>query len=257
MKILIMAFTFYFSSEAFASECVVGDKPLPSKDCVHCNETPKAPTESLPKAMGAFSNLLNDKDDQLALVNKLKAYSQVLNTPKAKSECSNFKKLMSDYQAIFQKELGECEKGPTTFFDRRKVVCNYVLNDYAQKILETFYAHWSKPGPDGKPVVIAGKTMEQIEGPIRAHDSWCKKVKKSYGTKLFLSCGEVENWVGQFNITKKVHESMVKDMASSDSAKDSTVDRQKLFEEGCKYFDKNPATTFTSGLYMKCITSSF
>ena len=115
---------------------------------------------------GAFSNLLSDKDDQLFVVNKLKAYSQILNSPKAKLACSNYKKLLDDYQMVLQKELGECEKGPTTFYDRRKVVCNYVLNDYSQKIIETFYRHWSKLGADGKSVMIAGKAMEQIEGPI-------------------------------------------------------------------------------------------
>lgn len=231
----------------------ITQKGVNSNDCIHCMAEVKTPSERADKLMSPLVDLYSNAKEQQERIAQFKGYAQFLNGQKNKNECSNYKAVMLKFQKDFQKELAECEKGPV-LLDRRKVICEWVLNTYSDKVIESFYAHWSVTGPKGEVKLIPGRTKEEIEGPIRAHESWCRKVRGNYKNKMFINCGEVTDWVKEFDLVKRVSESMKRDMESQNAAKPSSDDRERLFEEGCKYFDSNPATTFTKDLYLKCLT---
>lgn len=254
MKILIILMSF-LPFISFAGDCVVDLSPggANPKDCIHCTEQMKTPGDKVHSTFASVNDFITNKDDQKKMIDTFKGYERFLNSQKNKNTCSNYDSILKKFQKDFKKELAECEKGPA-MFDRNKMLCEWVLNNYSNKVIDTFYAHWTKIGANGQPTLIPGKTKEQIEGPIRAHESWCRKVKSNYKNKMFINCGDVTDWVREFDIVRKVSESMRRDRENQEAAKATSSDRNKLFEEGCKYFETNPATTFTSQLYLECIT---
>lgn len=254
MKTLIF-FVLLFSSQVFSKECTVnvnsnGANP---NDCIHCTTEVKTPAG---KAGGTFDGVMNfvtNKDDQQKAVTKYKATANFLNSKKNKAECSNYNAIADAHKNEFKKDLSECEEGPD-MLDRRKMLCEYVLNTYSNTVIDTFYAYWSRTGANGKPEFIPGRYKEQIEGPIRDHDSWCKKVKANYKHKMYISCGEVANWVEEFNITKRVGEAMKRDMQTKETPISAAEKRKKMMEDACKIFDEKGINQFTKGLYLaECI----
>lgn len=254
MKRLILIILFFVSA-AYSKECIVETayKPAAAGDCIHCLPEVKSPGEKASKLIAPLMDFVSNKSEQQEVINRYKGYTHFLNSRKNKLECSNYKAVAGKFQKDFQKELSECEKGPD-LIDRRKIICEWVLNTYSDKITESFYAHWTQYDAKGNPQLIAGRTKEQLEGPIRSHEAWCRKVKNNYKQKMFISCGEVTDWVREFDIVKRVSESMKKDRETESAGTSTQKDRKSLFDEGCKYFENNPATTFTKDLYMECLT---
>lgn len=254
MKALIL-FVLLTSSKAYSKECAVDMTPKGANpnDCIHCTADMKTPVGKAGNTFDGVMNFVSNKEEQQKSIAKYKATLSFLNSKKNKTECSNYNAIASKYKSEFRKDLNECEEGPD-MLDRRKMLCDYVLNTYSSSIIDTFYAHWSKTGANGKPELIPGRFKEQIEGPIRAHDSWCRKVKANYKNKMFISCGEVAEWVREFDYVKKISDSMRRDREAHEVTVSTEDIRKKQFDEGCKYFETHPATTLTKDLYLECIT---
>lgn len=254
MKTIIILGTLFISTMTSAKDCVINPlEDSKSPDCVHCGSDIKTPgdkSESLGKGLLDF---VGNKKEQRSQITKLKSYSAFLSNAKNKKECSNYKSLESTFRTEFQTELGKCEKGPESL-DRNKMLCEYVLSDYSQKIMDTFYAHWTSYGNDGKPKLIPGRTKEQIEGPIRAHSTWCKKVEATYKNKIYINCGEVKEWVNEFDTVQRITAALKKNRESQEESKPVEKSREEMLNQACKYFDNNPATTFTRDLYLACVT---
>jgi hypothetical protein len=242
------------STQVYSKECVVDTKSSGANpnDCIHCTTDVKSPAGKAGSTFDGVMNFVTNKDDQQKTVSKFKATLNFLNSKKNKAECSNYNVIATNHKNEFKLELAECEEGPD-LLDRRKMLCEYVLNAYSNAVIDTFYSYWSRTGANGKPEFIPGRYKEQIEGPIRAHDSWCKKVKANYKNKMYISCGEVSNWVDEFNITKRVGEAMKRDMETKEESISPAEKRKKMLENACKYFDTHDPTTFTKDLYLQCI----
>jgi hypothetical protein len=252
MKLIL--FTLILSLNLHAKECVIDTSHKEVKDCVQCGGSLPAVSTKSEGLMSGLVDFATDKKDQVKLVDRFKAYQEFLSAPNAKSQCSNYKALVGTFQQEFQKEVGECEKGPAKF-ERNRILCEYVLSTYSRKITDTFHSYWSKPGPNGVPVAIPGRYPEQLEGPIRAHMNWCNKVRSVYkGTRAFISCNDMEDLVGRFDAAKNVSESMRRDREAQERSVSTAKSREQLFEEGCKYFDDHAANTFLKDLYLKCVT---
>lgn len=257
LLILLMSF---IQNVLAAEECVIDFnkyKTLAPRDCVSCQNDINIPSDKIEKLVNPVINFVTDSNDQSVVLRRLKVLEHFLSGKSNAARCSNYKKLASDFSKEFKSYVSLCEKGPD-LLDTRKPICEWVLSTYSSKVTDTFYAHWTEYGPKGEPKLIPGRYKEDLEPAIRAHESWCRMVKKNYKNKIYLDCNDVTSWVSEFNITKKVSEAMKRDMEAHEESSSSPEERrQKMFQEGCKYFEKNPATTFTKDLYLNCITSGY
>ena len=254
MKSLLLIYSFIFAGQAFSRECSIAlldDSKNP--DCVHCGSDLKSPGDKAESMGKGLLDFVGNKKEQRAQISKLKSYSNFLTNEKNKKECSNYKSLESTFKNEFRNELIKCEKGPESL-DRNKMICEFVLSHYSQKIIDTFYAHWTTYGKDGKPKLISGRTKEQIEAPIRAHYAWCTKVEATYKNKLFINCGDVKGWVQEFDTAQRITAALKKNRETQESVKPVETSREEMLNEACKYFENNPATTFTRDLYLTCVT---
>lgn len=254
MKRLLIAFSFLLPIVAHSRECTI--VPLDeskSPDCVHCGSELKTPGDKSESMGKGLMDFVGNKKEQRAQIAKFKSYSAFLINPKNKKECSNYKSLEATFKNEFRTELMKCEKGPESL-DRNKMICEYVLSDYSQKITDTFYAHWTSYGSDGKPKLIPGRTKEQIEAPIRSHHAWCTKVEAAYKNKLYINCGEVKEWVSEFDTAQRISAALKKNREVQEASKSVEKSREEMLNQACKYFDNNPATTFTKDLYLTCVT---
>lgn len=253
MKILIVLLL--FSSASYAKEeCMVNiGASARLDDCIHCSGSVQAPGDKADKLLSPLVDLYTNSKEQKQVIAEFKGYELFLNSQKNKSECSNYPLVLAKFNKNFQKELSECEKSPG-FLDRKKLVCDWVLSTYNDKIRDSFYAHWSVIGPKGEVKFIPGRTKEQIEGPIRAHEAWCRKVRKNYKYKTPIYCTDITDWVAEFDLVKRVSESMKRDLEKKEEAVPTEAERQRMFLESCKVFENTPATSFTKDLYMECAT---
>lgn len=254
MNGLVLLFLPFLSMNSFAKECMVEiNAPVKAQDCIHCAAELRAPSDKAERLLNPLVDLYTNAKEQNQAIAEFKGHEQFLNSRKNKNECSNYPQVLAKFNKSFQKELSECEKSPG-LLDRKKLLCDWVLNTFNEKMRDSFYAHWSELGPKGEVKLIAGRTKEQIEGPIRAHDAWCRKVRKNYKNKTSVYCTDVSGWVAEFDLVKRVSESMKRDLERKEETQPTDADRQRMFLEACKQFDNTPATTFTKDLYMECVT---
>ena len=158
----------------------------------------------------------------------------------------------NSFKEVFQKYLQSCEKGPqlTDIFNKRKNICEWTLSQYSTKLTDGYYAHWMRIGADGKPIFIPGKKVEDLEGPVRTHAAWCLDVEKKYKNKIYFNCIDVKNWVSDFDLVKKVSDSMKRDMNSP--PQDPILSREQLEQQACAKIKQ--LKSFTASIYMaKCL----
>lgn len=227
-------------------------------DCVVCQNDIKIPADKVEVTVNPLINFVTNEKDQADIIRKFKVQEHFLSGKENASRCSNYNSIKKEFAHDFQTYVSTCEKGPD-LLDKQKLICEWVLPKYNSKIIDSFYAYWSEVGPDGKVKFKPGKYKEDLESSIRAQESWCRKVEKNYKNRIFLSCGDLKDWVHEFDITKKVSEAMKRDMQSSENQSNSAAgvesDRKKMFQDACKYFDTHAATTFTQNFYLECITN--
>jgi len=242
---------------AFGKECSVNFNQSETKDCVTCTKEPGQPSDKLVSLLRPLVNHVTDSKDQKIRIDRYRAYLSFLKDPASKKNCDNYQEFLKIHTKEFQRDLSECEKG-LDLLERNKYVCEWVLNEFNNKMVDAIYGHWTEKKSNGEFVQIKGRSMDQVEGFIRAQAAWCNGKQKLFKSKIFLSCGDLNRWVEQMDLVKKVGESMKSDMARSNepSADGLSPDEQKrqLLDNACKYFDKNPGTTFTKDLYMNCVT---
>jgi hypothetical protein len=221
-------------------------------DCIKCQKGLNSPANPVERNFNPVMNFFTGEKEQREEVNKFKILEHFLAGKQNQERCSNFKELRTNFNSNFQKYLSDCEKKPD-LINRNKYICDWVLNTYSKKITDAFYDYWRTVGPGNKITFIKDRKMEDLEFPIRAHFSWCKKIENNYGKSFFLDCGEVKNWVQELDTAKKIDEGLKRsrDMAELNNA--PTTSREEMLRNACKYFDNNMATTFTKELYLKCI----
>lgn len=245
-----------FSSQIFSEEICNIDfdkyKLQAPTDQVHCQNDPKIPADKAVQLVNPFLNFVTGVNEANTSLRKLQVLEHFLKSPQNSKICKNFSSLKLDFQNEFQKNLATCEKGPDLLGTQKKL-CEWVLGAYNQKIIDTFYNYWSEVGKDGKATLRPGKYMEDLEMPIRAHNSWCQQVKKNYKQALFLYCNETQEWVLQFELTKKVATSMKKDMKTVEEVLPESQKRENSLREACKYFDKNAINNLNKSFFLKCI----
>jgi hypothetical protein len=222
-------------------------------DCVKCQTDIKIPSDKVESTVNPLINFVTGSKEQQELIRKFKVMDHFLSSKENAKRCSNFKDLSQNFSKEFQSYVTSCEKGPEVI-DRKKVICEWVLPKYSEKVTDSFYAHWTTYGPDKKIKLKPGKYKEDLEPAIRAHEYWCRQVEKNYKNKILLNCTDVKDWVKEFDLVKRVSASVRRDMEVQNDPKNSEEIRKKIFQERCAYFEKNPATTFTSSLYLSCLT---
>lgn len=250
---LFLSFCF-ISINSYAVDCIVTITPSSQseKDCIVCKNEIRTPSDKVANLVNPIVGFVTDSAEQKQKLDRLKGYALFLNNKSNMKSCDNYKSLVEKFNKDFQKELVECEKG-IDLLERKKIVCEWVLNTYNGQIVDSFYRHWSLVKPDGKVEFIAGRTMEQLEMPIRSQHNWCKKAQKAFKSKVFIHCGDLDRWVEELNISKRVSESMKRDMNSKNEKSNSESDRKSMLDQACQYFENNAATTFTKDLYLNCL----
>ncbi len=254
-------FFFFISIQVGAAEICKIDfdkyKLQAPVDCVVCQNDIKIPSDAVESTVNPVINFVTEEKEQRSLVRKMKVYDHFLSSNDNATRCSNYKVLAREFSKEFQSHLANCEKGPD-LIDKKKIICDWVLPKYNSKITDTFYAYWSEVTPSGQVKFKPGKTMVDIEIPIRAQEAWCRKVEKAYKNRIFLGCQTLKDWVLEFDTAKKISVAMKRDMQVSEEASSSTEtesSRKKMFQNACKYFDTHSASTFTQNLYLECITN--
>lgn len=222
-------------------------------DCIKCQEDMKIPSDKVESTVNPLINFVTGSKEQQEQIRKFKVMDHFLSSKENIKKCSNYKAFSLNFSKDFQVYVNSCEKGPD-IIDRKKVICDWVLPKYSEKVTDSFYAHWTTYGADKKIKLKPGKYKEDIEPAIRAHEYWCRQVEKNYKNKIYLGCNDAKDWVKEFDLVKRVSVSVRRDMEVQDNPKNSEEIREKIFKERCAYFEKNPATTFTSSLYLSCIT---
>lgn len=253
---LIKAFIiFLVSTQLYSKECspTLTTHGI-SKDCIKCALDPIPRPANLEKITRPLNNFFTDKNSQVGRVDRYKSFIKFLESNDNQKLCSNYKSLVNLFNKEFQEEISNCEKGPE-ILDRNKIICEWALNTYNDQMIAAIENQlYEASGTKGLLKYIKGRTLEHMDGPIRTQFNWCLKMKNTYKGKIFVSCGDLENWVNELNLVKRVSESMRRDMAARDSNVDPIEDRKKMSRDACKYFDKNSATTWTRDFYLNCVT---
>ena len=191
----------------YSKECLI---PLqsngPAKDCIHCAKEVVSPGEKVAGLIKPIVNFVTDSDEQKAKLIKLKSTAYFLNSSSNKLECANYKNVMQSFSQEFQKNLVECEKG-LDLLEKKKIVCTWILNTYNEEVISSFYSHWSTVNSNGKAEYIAGRSIDQIEGPIRAQHSWCKKISVKNKGKIL----DIKNADRIDLLVKTIKEELVKE----------------------------------------------
>ncbi len=254
MKVLILSLFFTFTVLA-VEECPIDFNKYKTQaptDCVVCQNDVKVPSDKVEKVMTPLINFIEESNDEGIALRKLKVMQHFLESKQNQNKCSNYKTVSSSFKEVFQKYLLSCEKGPelTDIFNKRKAICEWTLSQYNQKITDGFYSYWMTITPDGKPKLIPGKKIEDLEGPIRNQATWCRQVEKNYKNKMFINCGDVQRWDSDFDLVKKVSESMKRDMNSSPQA--PAMSREQMEQQACANIKQ--LNTITATLYFaKCL----
>ncbi len=239
----------------FGKECFVNVTSQDNGDCVQCAKEPATPGDKVAGMIKPFLNHVSESKEQKQKIDRFKGYLLFLKDPLNKKSCENYPQALLKYTTDFQKEFGDCQKG-IDLFEKKKYICEWVLNTFNDQMVDSIFGYWTTKNAKGELVNIKGKSIEQIDGFVRAQAAWCNRMQKSYKSKIYISCGDLNRWVGDLNITKTVGEAMKRDMAQSNEPPPLSPEEEqkRLFDQGCKYFDKNPGTNFTKDLYMACVT---
>jgi len=256
LKIYLGICLFILAFKSFSADCPINFETYNldvGEDCSVCGGKSPSVQNSIASTVSPVIGFVTNSEEQKKEIRKFKVLEHFLSKEIHKKQCSNYGELKLRFQREFKAKLELCEKGPD-LLERTKVTCQFVLETFSRKMTDSFYAHWSTVDTKGNVTLIAGRYKEQIEQPIRSHFMWCQKVKKNYKQKIYVDCKDAEDWVSEFNRLKKISESVRRDLEQSVENSSSEDLRRKMFQEGCKYFDNNPATTFTRDLYMACLT---
>ncbi len=146
---LLSFFTFIFSTSKIfsATECSINY----NQKAVYCQEC--AEEVELPKREAGFAhqliNIVTDSDSQLEQFRRLRLMDEFLQREKNKSECSNYKSIADNFKTNFKKNLMICQEPPDFFVDRKKL-CEWVLQTYNKKIINSFYDRWRVVLPSGE-----------------------------------------------------------------------------------------------------------
>lgn len=257
MKFLILLFCNFLSVFSFAAEvCNLDFKNYRLQapiDCYKCVYDQKFPSDKVEQTVNPVMGFIMDSEENQILLRKMQVMEHFLRGKNNATTCSNYNDLKKQFNTEFTQQVALCEKGPD-LLNKKKKVCSWVLETYAKAINDSFYSYWSYLDEKGNVQFIKGRNKEDLEPSIRSFNNWCNKVLGNYKNKIFLSCSEARDWVKEFDMVKRISDSIKKSLEDS-QAKESPEDaRKKMFDEGCKYFDKNAATTFTKDLYLACLT---
>lgn len=226
-------------------------------DSVVCHKDLKNPSEKPEEVLGPIINFITKEKEQKIIVRKLEVFDHFLSNPENINKCSNYKILSKEYNTEFQSYLSKCEKKPN-IIDRINKICKWVLPKYNTKIINGFYDFWNEANPDGQLKVKSGKKVDELELPIRAQESWCRKVAEDNKGQIFINCQPLTEWVDQFNRVQKIDMAVKRDLKLSEKARsevETEKSRQEAFKNMCKYFDTHPVTSSSQALYIECITN--
>lgn len=242
------------SAPVFAIICTV-DKIPKNDDCTQCENHLETPSGFIEESISSFMEFMTKSKQNKKTLDSLKDTELFLTKEENLQRCSNYASVKNSFSNNFQKHLKACEEG-SKILNNNKQLCEWVFEKYINTIEGRFYNTYARVDAKGMAWEVPG-AIEKLETPMRSHLKWCNGVKKSYDNKIYINCSKTEENIAGLERTRKIHESMKRDLESSANPPkpELTLDqqRQENLKEACKYFDNHPITKISEDFFLKCI----